>query len=385
MEIWEQYLGEEERMVRQTVRDLVRKVIAPHAQEVDEQAQFPTENIKAIADLGLMGLAIPETYGGGQASTLSYLITVEEIAAGCASTALIYMTQTNAALALLNAGSEDQCHRWLPDMANGRKLGALAMTEPGAGSDLAAIRTRAEWGGDHYRLTGTKTFVTNGSRADLVTVYARTSAGESAKGLSVFMVEKVMPGFRVGKIEKKMGVRGSDTAELVLDEVRVPVANLIGREGDGFRIAMSVLNKSRLSCAAQALGIAAGAYETALTYARERQTFGRHIGQHQAVQTILADMLIGIATARTYLYALARAVDQGGTYIKEPAVAKTLCSDLAMRVTTDAVQLLGGYGFIREYQVERMMRDAKVTQIYEGTNQILRLLIARELVDRQSS
>jgi len=385
VEIWEQYLGEEERMVRQTVRDLVRKVIAPHAQEVDEQAQFPTENIKAIADLGLMGLAIPETYGGGQASTLSYLITVEEIAAGCASTALIYMTQTNAALALLNAGSEDQCHRWLPDMANGRKLGALAMTEPGAGSDLAAIRTRAEWGGDHYRLTGTKTFVTNGSRADLVTVYARTSAGESAKGLSVFMVEKVMPGFRVGKIEKKMGVRGSDTAELVLDEVRVPVANLIGREGDGFRIAMSVLNKSRLSCAAQALGIAAGAYETALTYARERQTFGRHIGQHQAVQTILADMLIGIATARTYLYALARAVDQGGTYIKEPAVAKTLCSDLAMRVTTDAVQLLGGYGFIREYQVERMMRDAKVTQIYEGTNQILRLLIARELVDRQSS
>ena len=385
MEIWERHLGEEERMVRQTVRDLVRKVIAPHAQEVDEQAQFPTENIKAIADLGLMGLAIPETYGGGQASTLSYLITVEEIAASCASTALIYMTQTNAALALLNAGSEDQRHRWLPDMANGRKLGALAMTEPGAGSDLAAIRTRAEWGGDHYRLTGTKTFVTNGSRADLVTVYARTSAGESAKGLSVFMVEKVMPGFRVGKIEKKMGVRGSDTAELVLDEVRVPVANLIGREGDGFRIAMSVLNKSRLSCAAQALGIAAGAYETALTYARERQTFGRHIGQHQAVQAILADMLIGIATARTYLYALARAVDQGGTYIKEPAVAKTLCSDLAMRVTTDAVQLLGGYGFIREYQVERMMRDAKVTQIYEGTNQILRLLIARELVDRQSS
>jgi len=382
VEIWEQYLGEEERMVRQTVRDLVRKVIAPHAQEVDEQAQFPTENINTIAGLGLMGLAIPETYGGGQASTLSYLLTVEEIAAGCASTALIYMTHTNAALALLNAGSEDQRRRWLPDMANGRTLGALAMTEPGAGSDLAAVRTRAEWGGDHYRLTGTKTFVTNGSRADLVTVYARTGAGESARGLSDFMVEKVMPGFRVGKIEKKMGVRGSDTAELILDEVRVPVANLIGAEGDGFRIAMSVLNKSRLSCAAQALGIAAGAYAAALNYARERRTFGRPIGQHQAVQAILADMLIGIATARTYLYTLARAVDQGGTYIKEPAVAKTLCSDLAMRVTTDAVQLLGGYGFIREYQVERMMRDAKVTQIYEGTNQILRLLIARELVGR---
>ncbi len=382
MEIWEQYLGEEERMVRQTVRGLVRKVIAPHAQEVDEQARFPAENIKALADLGLMGLAIPEPYGGGQASTLSYLLTVEEIAAGCAATALVYMTQTNAALALLHAGSEDQRHRWLPDLASGRKLGALAMTEPGAGSDLAAIRTRAERSGDHYRLTGTKTFVTNGSRADLVTVYARTGADEGAGGLSLFMVEKGLPGLRVGKIEKKMGMRGSDTAELVFDEAPVPLANRIGAEGDGFRIAMSVLNRSRLSCAAQALGIAAGALETALNYARERRTFGRPIGQHQAVQAILADMLIGIATARTYLYALARAVDQGGTYIKEPAIAKTFCSDLAMRVTTDAVQLLGGYGFIQEYQVERMMRDAKVTQIYEGTNQILRLLIARELVGR---
>lgn len=380
MEIWEQLLGAEEQLVRETVQALVRERIAPRALAVDETAAFPAENVAALAELGLLGLAIPAAYGGAGASTLSYLLAVEEVARGCATTALIYMTQTNGALTLLEAGTEEQRRRWLPDLASGARLGAIALTEPGGGSDLGAIATRAERRGDTYHLWGSKCFITNGAHADLVTVYARTGPGEGHRGLSAFLVEKGLPGFGVGKVEKKMGMRGSDTAELVLEGVPVPAGHRIGAEGEGFRIALAVLNKSRLSCAAQALGIAQGAYDIALDYARSRVTFGRPIGQHQAVQLLLADMCMGIAAARMYLYGLARAVDASGPRAREAAMAKTLCSDLAMRVTADAVQVLGGYGYIQEYQVERMMRDAKVTQIYEGTNQILRLLVARQLV-----
>ena len=383
MEVWDHFLGDEERLIRDTARQLARDRIAPRARDVDERAEFPDDNIAALAELGFFGLALPETYGGAGATTLSYLLAVEELARACAATSLIYMTQTNGALTVLVAGSEEQRRRWLPDLASGMKIAALALTEPDAGSDVAAIATRAVPNDGGYVLSGTKVYITNGSRADLVAVYAATDSAPGHDRLSAFVVEKGMPGFRVAKVEKKMGMRGSDTAELVLDDVVVPTENRIGPEGAGFRIAMAVLNKSRLSCAAQALGIAQGAYEIALGYARERRAFGRPVGQHQAVQFMLADMYVGIASARTYLYGLAAAVDKAeAAFSKEASVAKTLCSDLAMRVTTDAVQVLGGYGYMQEAQVERMMRDAKVTQIYEGTNQIQRILIARELLGR---
>jgi alkylation response protein AidB-like acyl-CoA dehydrogenase len=383
MEVWDHFLGDEERLIRDTARQLARDRIAPRARDVDERAEFPDDNVAALAELGFFGLALPETYGGAGASTFSYLLAVEELARACAATSLIYMTQTNGALTVLVAGSEEQRRRWLPDLASGTKIAALALTEPDAGSDVAAIATRAVPNDGGYVLSGTKVYITNGSRADLVAVYAATNSAPGHDRLSAFVVEKGMPGFRVAKVEKKMGMRGSDTAELVLDDVVVPAENRIGPEGAGFRIAMAVLNKSRLSCAAQALGIAQGAYDIALGYARERRAFGRPVGQHQAVQLILADMYVGIASARTYLYGLAAAVDKvEAAFSKEASVAKTLCSDLAMRVTTDAVQVLGGYGYMQEAQVERMMRDAKVTQIYEGTNQIQRILIARELLGR---
>jgi alkylation response protein AidB-like acyl-CoA dehydrogenase len=383
MEVWDHFLGDEERLIRDTARQLARDRIAPRARDVDERAEFPDDNVAALAELGFFGLALPETYGGAGATTLSYLLAVEELARACAATSLIYMTQTNGALTVLVAGSEQQRRRWLPDLASGTRIAALALTEPDAGSDVAAIATRAVPNDGGYVLSGTKVYITNGSRADLVAVYAATDSAPGHDRLSAFVVEKGMPGFRVAKVERKMGMRGSDTAELVLDDVVVPTENRIGPEGGGFRIAMAVLNKSRLSCAAQALGIAQGAYDIALGYARERRAFGRPVGQHQAVQLILADMYVGIASARTYLYGLAAAVDKAeAAFSKEASVAKTLCSDLAMRVTTDAVQVLGGYGYMQEAQVERMMRDAKVTQIYEGTNQIQRILIARELLGR---
>ncbi len=383
MEVSDQFVGDEERLIRDTARRLARDKIAPRAVEVDERAEFPDDHVAALAELGFFGLALPEAYGGAGASTLSYLLAVEELARACGTTSLIYMTQTNGALTLLVAGSDEQRQRWLPELAAGEKIAALGLSEPDAGSDVAGLGTRAVRAGDAYTLNGTKVYITNGSRADLVAVYAATNLGAGHESLSAFVVEKGMPGFRVAKIEKKMGMRGSDTAELVLEDVRVPIENRIGPEGAGFRIAMAVLNKSRLSCAAQALGIAQGAFDIALDYAGQRRAFGRPIGQHQAVQLLLADMYIGLAHARAYLYALARTVDADGSpHGKEASVAKTMCSDLAMRVTTDAVQVLGGYGYMQEAQVERMMRDAKVTQIYEGTNQIQRVLIARDLLGR---
>lgn len=383
MDVWEQLLGEAERLIRDTARQLAREQFAPRAVQVDADSAFPAENVAALAEIGLLGLPIPAEYGGAGGSTLAYLVAVEAVAAACATTALIYMTQINGALSLMLGGTPEQCRRWLPDLASGARLGAIAITEPGGGSDAAAVATTAVRRGDTYVLSGTKTFITNGARAGLVTVYAKTDPAGGHRGLSAFMVEAGAPGFRVGRVEKKMGMRGSDTAELSLDEVAVPADCRIGDEGSGFTLAMTALNRSRLSCAAQALGIAQGAFDIALGYARERRTFGRPIVQHQAIQIMLADMYTGIASARTYLYTVARAVDQGQRqFSKEAAAAKTLCSDLAMRVTTDAVQVLGGYGYMQDYQVERMMRDAKVTQIYDGTNQIQRLVLARELAGR---
>ncbi len=371
-------------MILAVVRELVVEKVAPRAAEIDATGEFPWDIKELFAENDLLGIPIPAEYGGLGGTFLTYVKVVEEIAKACASSALIVAVQELGMLPIVIGGSEEQKRRFLPKIASGEHLVAYALTEVSSGSDaLGSMRTRAEKRGDTYLLNGQKIWITNGSVADVVCVFAVTDPQAGSRGVSAFVLEKGMPGFSVGNVEKKMGIRGSPTVELVFNDCEVPAANRLGEEGEGFKIAMKVLDKSRPGIAAQALGIAAGAFEYATNYAKERVAFGKPIGHHQGVGFMLADMKTEVEAARLLLYEAARRCDQGSSDVTLwSALAKLKCGDVAMSVTTDAVQVLGGFGYSADYPVERMMRDAKITQIYEGTQQIQRLVIARALVGR---
>ncbi|MDQ3891201.1 MAG: acyl-CoA dehydrogenase family protein [Actinomycetota bacterium] len=375
-------LTDEQREIRELVRTLTRERVAPRAAEIDETGEFPWDLVEVLREHEIFGLPFDEGHGGTGTGALMLLVAIEEISKACATTALVLAVQELGALALKLAGSEEQKHRYLPRLASGEWLAAYALTEPGSGSDSAALRSEARRQGEEYVLSGSKRFITNAGVAHLYTVFAKTDPAGGHRGISCFLVEAGAPGFEVGRIEPKMGIKGSTTGEVFFTDCRVPVENLVGEEGDGFAIAMRVLDRSRPGIGAQALGIAQGASDYALEYAKGRETFGKPLVEHELVAAKLADMETKCEAARGLLYRVGLMLDDGvdgPELTRASAMAKLYCSDVAMEVTTEAVQILGGYGYMKEYPAERMMRDAKITQIYEGTNEIQRLVIAREL------
>ena len=376
-------LTEEQRELRELVRTLARERIAPRAAEIDESHEFPWDVVEVFRDHEVFGLLFEEAHGGTGTGTLLALVAIEEVSKVCATSGLILAVQELGSLGLKLGGSEEQKAAWLPRLASGEVLAAYALTEAGSGSDSAAMRTTARLDGDSYVLDGSKRFITNAGVAGVYTVFAKTDPNAGHAGISAFLVEGDTPGFEVARLEPKMGISGSTTGELVFDACRIPVGNRLGDEGTGFRLAMRILDRSRPGVAAQALGIAQGATDYALEYARSRETMGKPIAEHQLIAAKLADMETKTEAARGLLYRFGRMVDEGAAdadLTKASAMAKLLCGDVAMEVTTDAVQILGGYGYIKEYPVERFMRDAKITQIYEGTQEVQRLVIAREML-----
>jgi alkylation response protein AidB-like acyl-CoA dehydrogenase len=379
-------LTDEQREIRELVRTIARDRIAPRAAEIDESAEFPSDMVELFREYDILGLPFEERYGGTGTGALMVLVAVEEISKVCATTGLILAVQELGSLALRLAGTDEQKQRFLPRLASGEWLAAYALTEPESGSDSAAMRTEARRDGDEYALNGSKRFITNAGVAGLYTVFAKTDPSAGHAGISCFVVEADAPGLEIGRIEPKMGIKGSTTGEVFFNACRVPADNLIGEEGEGFKIAMRVLDRSRPGIGAQALGIAQGATDYALEYAKSRETMGKPIAEHQLVAAKLADMETKCEAARGLLYKVGAMIDEDAPDLtKYSAMAKLLCSDVAMEVTTEAVQILGGYGYMKEYPVERMMRDAKITQIYEGTNEIQRLVIAREMVKETRS
>src|ERR671926_525965 len=379
-------LSDEQREIRDLVRTLARERIAPRAAEIDKTAEFPWDVVELFREHELFGILFEEEYGGLGASSLLSLVAIEEISKVCATSGLIIAVQKLGSLALRLSGTEEQKERWLPRLASGEWLAAYALTEPGSGSDSAAMRTEARREGDEYVLNCSKRFITNAGVAELYTVFAKTDPSAGHSGISAFVVEASAPGFEVGRIEPKMGIKGSTTGEVFFNDCRIPAGNLIGEEGDCFKIAMRVLDRSRPGIGAQGLGLAQGATDYALEYAKTRETMGKPIAQHQLIAATLADMETKCEAARGVLYKCGQMIDEGfdgSELTKISAMSKLYCTDVAMEVTTDAVQILGGYGYIQEYPVERMMRDAKITQIYEGTNQIQRLVIAREMLKEE--
>jgi len=366
---------------RETIRKMVAEKVAPRAAEIDEQAEYPADIRELFASHDLMGLPFSEEYGGTGTGTLMLNMAIEEVAKGCASSALILMVQELGTLPIVLFGSDELKQRFLPRCATGEWSPAFALSEPDAGSDPGGMRTRAVRDGDEWVIDGTKNWITNLGVADFYICFAVTNPDEGhSRGISAFVVESDREGFSVGKLEKKMGIRGSPTGQPIFDNVRVPAENLIGEENQGFKVAMGTLDRSRLGVAAQAVGLAQGATDYAAAYAQERKQFGKPIAAFQGIQFKLADMESQTAAARELLYRAASKIDAGDADMgKYSAMAKLIASDTAMRVTTEAVQVLGGYGYVSEYPVERMMRDAKITQIYEGTNEIQRLVIARTL------
>jgi len=375
------HLSDTEGMIRDLARKLARERIAPRAAAIDEREEFPHDLVKLLAEQGLMGLLIPGEYGGSDAGPMALFLAVEEIAHACASTATIFGGHYLGMDPILLAATPEQKQRWLPDLASGARLAAYALTEPGAGSDVVNMSTMAERDGHHYILNGYKQFCTNGNVADLVVVFAVTDPGARHKGISAFVVEKDMPGFGVARVEKKMGIRGSHTAGLFFEQCRLPASSRLGEEGTGFATAMHALNLDRPAVCALAVGIAQAALDHALAYAQDRRQFGQPIASFQAIQLKLAEMATEIHHARLGYYYAGWLMQTGAPHHeRESAMAKVFGSDVAMRVTTEAVQVLGGYGYIRDYPVERFMRDAKITQIYAGTNEIQRLTIAKSLL-----
>ena len=374
-------LTEDQQIFQRMVRDFATNEIEPVAAEVDEEEKFPAENVRKMAELGLMGVSIAEEYGGSGGDSMHLVIATEEIARACASTSTIFLASLSlACYPIYLFGTEEQKRRFVVPVAKGQKLACFALTEPGAGSDAAAIQTTATLRGDHYVLDGTKIFITNGAEADIAVVFATADKSLRHKGIVALMVEKGTPGFSVGKKERKLGVRGSSTAELVFQSCQVPVGNRLGEEGGGFRVAMGAIDASRINVAAQAVGIARAGLEASLAYAQDRQQFGRAICGFQAVQWMLADMATQVDAARLLAYRAAFLKNQGLPYLKEAAMAKLFAAETAMSVTTKAVQIHGGYGYIKDYPVERYFRDAKITEIYEGTSEMQRMTIAKQLI-----
>ena len=381
----EYFLNEQQKTIRSLARRIAEERILPVRVELDEKEEFPWEIIKALADADMFRVFIPEEYEGLGGGCFDLCLVIEELSRACGGIAISYAADALGCLPLIHHGTEEQKEKYLPDVASGARLTAFALTESTAGSDASKIRTSATLEGSHYLLNGTKQFITNGGEAEIYTVIAMTDPAKGSRGSSAFVVEKNTLGFSFGKKEKKMGIRSSATRELVFRDCRIPQENLIGREGQGFIIAVRMIDRSRPGVAAQAVGIAQGALEAAVDYARQRVQFDHPISSFQAVQHMLANMATELEAARALVYAVAKTVDSGAKdYAEEAAMAKVFASDVAMKVTEDAMQIFGGVGYMRDYPVEKMMRDAKITQIYEGTNQVLRNAIALEVLKRKA-
>jgi butyryl-CoA dehydrogenase len=376
------HLSDEHRMIQATVREFAARELLPIAADLDHSSRFPAEVITRAAELGLMGLMVPDVYGGPGLDTISYVIAQEELARASAGFQTI-VTVNNSLVCdpILRWGTDDQRQRYLPDLVAGRRLGCYCLTEPAAGSDAMSLRTTAVLRAGEWVLSGTKIFVTNGVEADLCVVYARSEEAKGARGISAFLVEKSFPGISVGKVEKKLGIKCSSTAEIVLDQCRVPQENMLGARAEGGRIALATLDGGRIGIAAQALGIARASLEEATAYVQQRHQFGAPIASFQAVRWALADMATRLEAARLLTYRAAALRDEGKPYTREVAMAKLAASETAMFAAHKAVQLFGGYGYIQEYPVERYFRDAKITEIYEGTSEVQRMVIARHLMD----
>ncbi|MFQ6091341.1 MAG: acyl-CoA dehydrogenase [bacterium] len=374
-------LTEEQQFIKKTARDFAENQLKPGAAERDETEEFPAEQVKKMGELGFMGIMIPEQYGGAGMDALSYVIAVEEISRADASCGVI-MSVNNSLVChpIFKYGTEEQKKRYLVPLANGTHLGSFSLAEPNAGSDAVSLETTAVRDGDHYILNGTKIFVTSGGKSDTVVAFAVTDKEKKHKGISAFVVEKGWDGFEVGKRENKLGIRSSDTSELIFKDCRVPEQNRLGEEGMGFKIALDSLDGGRVGIAAQAVGIAQAALDESIAYSKQRQQFGQPICEFQAIQWMLADMDTEINAARLLVHQAARAKDKGGRYSKEAAMAKRFASEVAMRATSKAIQIHGGYGYMKEYPVERLFRDAKITEIYEGTSEVQRMVIAASLL-----
>jgi alkylation response protein AidB-like acyl-CoA dehydrogenase len=374
-------LTEEQRMVKEAAADFAKNTLLPKAQEFDEKEEIPKEIYKELGELGYMGMLLPEEYGGSNLDFVSYICAMEEFAKACAAL-MISISVHNSLVcdAILNFGTPEQKKKYLPTLAKGDKLGAYSLTEPGAGTDAGGLKTTAILKGDHFLVNGTKTFVTNGGIADLFMVFVSSKPELKSKGISCLLVEKGTDGFSVGIKEKKMGLRGSDTRELSFADGKIPKENLLGKENDGFRVALSLLNSGRIGVGSQCVGIAQAAYEEALKYSKERVQFGQPICNFQAIAFKLADMVMQIDAGRLLVYRAAHLKDMGKKCIQEASMAKLFASEMVNRVVNEAVQIHGGYGYMKEYAVERYFRDARVTEIYEGTSEAQRIVISRELL-----
>src|SRR6056297_1938567 len=375
-------LSEEKEMCKKVYKEFAENEIKPIAAEIDENCEFPADNIKKMAEADMMGIPFPQKYGGAGSDTLNYILAVEELSYACATHGVILSAHTSlGAHPIYKYGNEEQKEKYLKPLAKGEKLGAFALTEAGAGTDAAGVKTTAELDGDEYVLNGTKIFITNAGAADIFIIHAMTDKSKGTRGISSFIVEADTPGFSLGKKEDKMGINASDTRELIFQDCRIPVENLLGKEGMGFKIAMSTLDGGRIGIAAQALGIAQRALDETVQYVQKREQFGRPIAKFQGLQWEIAEMATKVEAARNLVYKAAKTKDEGKRFSKEAAMAKYYASEIASEVANKAVQLHGGYGYIKDYPVERLMRDAKITEIYEGTTEVQKMVIAGSLLN----
>jgi butyryl-CoA dehydrogenase len=374
-------LSEQQKMIRNMVREFAEKEVAPLAAELDKTGEYPTKTLEKMAKLGLLGIIISQEYGGAGLDTISYATVIEEISRKCASTGVITSVHNSlTAWPIMKYGTEEQKKKYLPVLAKGEKIGAFAGTEPNAGSDLGAMKTTAVLKGNHYVINGDKTFITSGPKAGIIILFAVTDKNAGTKGISAFIVENTFKGYKVGSILDKLGINASQTSELLFENMEVPKENLLGKEGDGFKIALSTLDGGRIGIAAQAVGIAQAALDESITYSKQREQFGKPIAKFQAIQWMIADMATRIEAARYLVYNAAYVKDKGERFSKEAAMAKLFASETAMDAVIKAVQIHGGYGYTKEYTVERLFRDAKITEIYEGTSEVQRMVISGSLL-----
>ncbi|WP_061310780.1 acyl-CoA dehydrogenase [Clostridium botulinum] len=374
-------LSQEQKLVKQMLMEFVENEVEPIAADIDKTERYPIETVEKMSKYGIMGMPFPKEYGGAGTDYLSYVIAVEELAKECATTSVILSAHTSLCCApIFEFGTEEQKKKYLPDLLSGKKIGAFGLTEPNAGTDASAQQSIAVLEGDHYILNGSKIFITNGGAADTFVIFAMTDRSKGVKGISAFILEKGMPGFSIGKTEDKMGIRASSTTELIFEDVKVPKENLLGKEGKGFGIAMKTLDGGRIGIAAQALGIAEGALDHAIAYMKERKQFGKNLTKFQGLQWYIADMKVRVDAAKCLVYKSAWKKSAGENYTVDAAEAKLYAAETAMYVTNKSLQVLGGYGYTKDYPLERMLRDARITEIYEGTSEVQKMVIANNLL-----